>query len=162
MVGCEACSERSSWSRWQPGLGKRGSCYRRLNETAMGYVKGSIDLSSMQDGLLLEQVLRSRHATHDQLWQFFQLTARENRRRIFNWRMLRLVQHGLVTRLNVKYAKQGWVYAISESGASYLAGNGDGAALVASKAFKRELPASVCNGESAQGDMSHPGPRAAR
>ena len=103
----------------------------------MGYVKGSIDLSSMQDGLLLEQVLRSRHATHDQLWQFFQLKARENRRRIFNWRMLRLVQHGLVTRLNVKYAKREWVYVISESGAGYLAGNGDGAALVASKAFKQ-------------------------
>jgi hypothetical protein len=103
----------------------------------MGYVKGSIDLSSTQDGLLLEQVLRSRHATHDQLWQFFQLKARENRRRIFNWRMLRLVQHGLITRLNVKYARRGWVYAISESGAAYLAGNGDGAALVASKAFKQ-------------------------
>ena len=44
----------------------------------MGYVKGSIDLSSTQDGLLLEQVLQSRHATHDQLWQFFQLKAREN------------------------------------------------------------------------------------
>jgi hypothetical protein len=103
----------------------------------MGYVKGSIDLSSTQDGLLLEQVLRSRHATHDQLWQFFQLKARENRRRIFNWRMLRLVQHGLITRLNVKYAKPGWVYAISDSGAAYLAGNGNGAALVASKAFKQ-------------------------
>jgi len=103
----------------------------------MGYVKGSIDLSSTQDGLLLEQVLRSRHATHDQLWQFFQLKARENRRRIFNWRMLRLVQHGLITRLNVKCAKRGWVYAISEAGAAHLAGNGDGAALVASKAFKQ-------------------------
>src|ERR1035441_7440014 len=96
MVGYEACSERSFWSRWPPGRGKRGSCCRRLNETAMGYVKGSIDLSSTQDGLLLEQVLRSRHATHDQLWQFFQLKARENRRRIFTWRILRLVQHGLL------------------------------------------------------------------
>src|ERR1039458_6648290 len=115
MVGCEARSERSFWSRWQPGRGKRGSCYRRLNETAMGYGKGWIDLRSMPDGLLPEQGPGARHATHDQLWQFIQLKARENRRRIFNWRMLRLVQHGLVTRLNVKYAKQGWVYAISES-----------------------------------------------
>src|SRR5438067_12850530 len=125
MDGCEACSERSIWSRWQPGSGKRGSCYRRLNEMAMGYVKGSIDLSSTQDGLLLEQVLRSRHATHDQLWQFFQLKTRETRRRIFNWRMLRLVQHGLIRRLDVKFAKRGWVYAITETGADYLAGNGD-------------------------------------
>ena len=37
----------------------------------------------------------------------------------------------------MKYSKPGWVYAISESGAAYLAGNGDGAALVASKAFKQ-------------------------
>jgi hypothetical protein len=103
----------------------------------MGYVKGSIDLSSTQDGMLLEQVLRSRHATHDQLWQFLQLRTRENRRRIFNWRMLRLVQHRLIMRLNVKYEKRGWVYAISEAGAAYLAGKGDGAALVASKAFKQ-------------------------
>ena len=103
----------------------------------MGYVKGSIDLSSTQDGILLEQVLRSRHATHDQLWQFFQLRTREKRRRIFNWRVLRLVQHGLITRIKVKYAQRGWVYAISEAGAAYLAGKGDGAALVASKAFKQ-------------------------
>src|SRR5260370_19265110 len=103
----------------------------------MGYVKGSIDISSTQDGLLLELVLQSRHGTHDQLWQFFQLKARENRRRIFNWRILRLVQHGLITRLNVKGARRGWVYAINESGAAYLAGNGNGAALVASKAFKQ-------------------------
>jgi hypothetical protein len=103
----------------------------------MGYVKGSIDLSSTQDGILLEQVLRSRHATHDQLWQFLQLKTRENRRRIFNWRMLRLVQHGLITRLNAKYEKRGWVYAISDAGAAYLAGKGDGAALVAAKAFKQ-------------------------
>ncbi len=103
----------------------------------MGYVKGSIDLSSTQDGILLQQVLRSRHATHDQLWQFLQLKAGENRRRIFNWRMLRLVQHGLITRLNVKCEKQGWVYAISEAGAAHLAGKGDGAAFVAAKAFKQ-------------------------
>ena len=68
----------------------------------MGYVKGSIDLSSTQDGILLEQVLRSRHATHDQLWQFLQRKTRENRRRIFNWRMLRLVQQGQVTKRNVE------------------------------------------------------------
>src|ERR1017187_2043673 len=134
MVGCEACSGHSSWSRWQPSRGKRDWCYRRLNETAMGYGKGSIDLSSTQDGLLLEQGLRSRHATPDQLWQFSHLKARESRRRIFKWRMRRLVQHGLITRLNVKCARRGWVYVISESGAAYLAGNGNGAALVASKA----------------------------
>src|SRR5260370_34039741 len=51
--------------------------------------------------------------------------------------MLRLVRHGLVTRLNVKCERQGWVYAVSEAGAAYLAGKGDGAAFVAAKAFKQ-------------------------
>ncbi len=103
----------------------------------MGYVKGSIDVSSSQDGLLLELVLRSRHITHTQLWQFLQLKTGERRRRIFNWRVLRLVRHGLITRLDVRHERQEWVYAISPVGGSYLAGNGDGAAMVASKAFKQ-------------------------
>jgi hypothetical protein len=103
----------------------------------MGYVKGSIDLSSSQDAILLEQVLRSRHASHGQLWQFLQIKTREHRRRIFNWRMLRLVRHGLVTRLDMKHEGREWIYAISQTGAAYLAGKGDGAALVASKAYKQ-------------------------
>lgn len=103
----------------------------------MGYVKGSIDVSSSQDSLLLELVLRSRHITHTQLWQFLQLKTGERRRRIFNWRVLRLVRHGLITRIDARHSRREWVYAISPAGASYLSGKGDGAALVASKAFKQ-------------------------
>lgn len=102
----------------------------------MGYVKGSIDLTSSQDGTLLEAVLRSRHVTHGQLWEFLHLKTREHRRRIFNWRLSRLVQHGLITKLDMRNERREWIYAISQAGAAYLAGKGDGAALVASKAFK--------------------------
>lgn len=99
----------------------------------MGHVKGTIDLSSHQDAVLLQQVLRSKHVTHDQLWQFLQLHTQERRRRIFNWRMSRLVQHGLVVRTTAASQSRTWVYSISDSGAAHLAGQGDGAALVAGK-----------------------------
>ncbi len=100
----------------------------------MGYIKGAIDLSSHQDAVLLQQVLRSRHVTHNQLWQFLQLHTQEKRRRIFNWRMLRLVQHGLVVRTMAAFQSRTWVYSISETGVAHLAGQGEGAALVARKA----------------------------
>ena len=103
----------------------------------MGYVKGVIDLNSRQDAVLLQQVLRSRHVTHDQLWQFFQLQAQETRQRIFNWRVSRLVRHGLVVRTSAASQSRTWVYTISDSGAAYLAGQGDGAALVAGRALKQ-------------------------
>ncbi len=102
----------------------------------MGYVKGAIDLSSRQDTALLQQVLRSKHVTHDQLFQFFQLQVQEGRRRIFNWRMSRLARHGLVARTNAASQGRSWVYTITETGAAYLAGQGDGAALVAGRAVK--------------------------
>ncbi len=100
----------------------------------MGYVKGVIDLRSRQDAVLLQQVLRSRYVTHEQLWQFLQFHTQEKRRRIFNWRMSRLVRHGLVVRAMAAFQSRTWVYSISESGAAHLAGQGDGAALVAGKA----------------------------
>ena len=104
----------------------------------MRYVEGTIDLSSRQDALLLQQVLRSRHVTHDQLWQFFQLQAQETRRRIFNWRVSRLARHGLVARTTAASQSRAWVYTISDTGAAYLAGQGDGAALVAGRAVKQQ------------------------
>ncbi len=100
----------------------------------MRYPKGGISLASSQDTVLLQQVLRSRHVSHEQLWQFMQLTAREHRRRIFNWRISRMVKHDLVTRRDVTRQKREWVYSIGRQGAQYLVGLGEGAALVASAA----------------------------
>ena len=64
----------------------------------MRYRKGGIDLKSSQDTFLLQTVLRSRHVSHEQLWEFMQHKAREHRRRVFNWRLKRLVDHELVVR----------------------------------------------------------------
>jgi hypothetical protein len=101
------------------------------------YPKGGISLKSSQDTLLLQQVLRSRHVSHAQLWQFMQLKVREHRRRIFNWRVSRLVQHDLIARRDVTLQERMWVYSITQQGAQYLVGLGEGAALVASAAAKR-------------------------
>ena len=81
----------------------------------MRYPRGAIDLRSPQDTLLLQQVLRSRYVSHEQLWEFMQYKARECRRRVFNWRVKRLVDHELVLRKST--ASRSCVYWVSRDGA---------------------------------------------
>jgi len=99
----------------------------------MRYRKGGIDLKSSQDTLLLQTILRSRHVSHEQLWQFVQLKAREHRRRVFNWRLKRLVDHDLVVRKSTP--ERSWVYSISPDGAEHLVSLGDAAALLVTGGF---------------------------
>lgn len=99
----------------------------------MRYPKGGIDLRSPQDTLLLQQVLRSRHVSHEQLWEFMQHKAREHRRRVFNWRMKRLVDHELVLRRSTP--NRSWVYSVSFEGAEHLVGLGEPAALLVTGGF---------------------------
>jgi hypothetical protein len=99
----------------------------------MRYRKGGIDLSSPHDTFLLQTVLRARHSSHEQLWEFMQYKTSEDRRRIFNWRLKRLVDHELVHRRSA--ASRSWVYSISHEGADYLVGLGESAALVVAGGF---------------------------
>ncbi|MCZ2078357.1 MAG: hypothetical protein LC130_25580 [Bryobacterales bacterium] len=99
----------------------------------MRYPKGGVDLSSSQDTFLLQQVLRSRHVSHEQLWEFMQYKAREHRRRVFNWRVKRLVDHELLLRRAVP--NWSWVYWLSPDGADHLVGLGDAAALLVTGGF---------------------------
>ena len=94
----------------------------------MRYRKGGIDLKSSQDTILLQTILRSRHVSHEQLWQFMQYKAREHRRRVFNWRLKRLFDHELVVRRSTP--ERSWVYSISPAGAEHLVGVGESAALL--------------------------------
>jgi len=94
----------------------------------MRYVKGGIDLQSPQDTFMLQTILRARHISHEQLWRFVQCKTREDRRRIFNWRLKRLVDHELVDRRAVGNPTS--IYSISREGAEYLVGLGEAAALV--------------------------------
>jgi protein involved in plasmid replication-relaxation len=99
----------------------------------MRYRKGGIDLKSAQDTLLLQTVLRSRHVSHEQLWQFMQYKAREHRRRVFNWRLKRLVDHELVVRTPTP--ERSWVYSMSQEGAEHLVSQGDSGALLVTGGF---------------------------
>jgi hypothetical protein len=99
----------------------------------MRYPKGGIDLRSSQDTLLLQQVLRSRHVSHEQLWEFMQHRAREHRRRVFSWRIKRLVDHELVLRRSTP--NRLWVYSVSHEGAEHLVGLGEAAALLVTGGF---------------------------
>lgn len=111
----------------------RGWFCQQWCEGAMRYRKGGIDLKSSQDMFLLQAVLRSRHVSHEQLWEFMQHKAREHRRRVFNWRLKRLVDHELVVRRAT--AKRSWVYSISNAGAEHLVDLGDSAALLVTGGF---------------------------
>ncbi len=77
---------------------------------------------------MLQTILRARHISHEQLWRFVQCKTREDRRRIFNWRLKRLVDHELVDRRAA--GSRTSVYSISHEGAEHLVGLGEAAALV--------------------------------
>jgi hypothetical protein len=62
-----------------------------------------------------------------------QYKAREYRRRVFNWRLKRLVDHELVVRRSTP--ERSWVYSISQEGAERLVGLGDAAALLVTGGF---------------------------
>ena len=96
----------------------------------MRYVKGSIALNAVNDHAILRHVLRCRHVSHEQLWQFLQLKGHLWPRRTLNWRIQRLVEHGLVARSDLSFVSGVRVYSISDLGASYLIGTGESAALM--------------------------------
>ena len=86
----------------------------------MGYQKGSITLSPRQDIPLLLQVLHSRFITHDQLFEFMVIDCIELKRKSFNWRVLRLVEGGLLTKNCARPLTPSPVYSLTEVGALML------------------------------------------
>jgi hypothetical protein len=91
----------------------------------MRYAKGSIQLSPSHDHPLLRQVLRCGFATHDQLFEFLRRDCYERNRQSFDWRVRRLVKHGLVVRQTATAAGGRIVYSIGASAALLLQGLGE-------------------------------------
>jgi len=91
----------------------------------MRYTQGSIHLSQSQDHALLKQVLRSEFVTQSQLYEFMRLRHQERSRRSFDWRLRRLVSHGLVGRVSVHSFQGERVYSIAPTGAAVLQGLGE-------------------------------------
>jgi len=116
----------------------------------MRYVKGCISLSPEHDYPLLRQVLHSGFVTHRQLFEFMRFNGEANerptsteraRRWSFNWRIRRLVAHGLVHRHVVGSAVKEFVYSITAEGTLQLAAAGEGYVGTADRANQdgREL-----------------------
>ena len=91
----------------------------------MRYWKGSIALSPTQDLPLLQQVLRSNFVTHRQLYDLLRLDYHATSRNAFNNRVLRLVKHQYLVRDEISLRRDGYVYSISDIGASELIGLGE-------------------------------------
>lgn len=91
----------------------------------MRYAKGSIQLSVSHDHPLLRQVLRCGFATHDQLFEFLRRGCYERNRQSFDWRVRRLVKHGLIVRQTAAAASGRVVYSIGGTAALLLQGLGE-------------------------------------
>lgn len=91
----------------------------------MRFARGSVDVSSVQDQRLLEQVLKSQFITHGQLWEFLHDRCYEFSRGSFCWRVKRLLQHGLLVQRIVPGARGEVVYALSALGAATLQAHGE-------------------------------------
>ena len=86
----------------------------------MRYQKGSISLNDRKDKTILSFVAESRYATHSQLLDFADLDGFEVRRRVFNWRVQRLVRHGLVRKQILPYLNGEALYSIRRTGIEAL------------------------------------------
>jgi len=91
----------------------------------MAYIKGSLAINHLRDIPLLRHIRYSTVISHSQLFQFMTLGHHETRRSIFNWRLRRLVDHGLVNRHCVSPISRDYLYTIASSGIACLERHGD-------------------------------------
>src|SRR5271169_3911923 len=81
----------------------------------MRYAKGSLNLNNLEDKAILKFVADSRYVTHAQLFRFAQLDYYERNRPIFNWRIRRMVDGGLVRKQALPMLHGDALYSISGS-----------------------------------------------
>jgi hypothetical protein len=111
----------------------------------MRYWKGSIALSPTQDYPLLQQVLRSNFVTHRQLYDLLRLDYHATSRNAFNNRVRRLVKHQYLVRDEIALRRDGYVYSISDIGASELIGLGEYYTGPTRRPKDGRLPRGVCH-----------------
>ena len=95
----------------------------------MRYLKGSVSLKA-RDRELLHLVADARYIMHCQLFELSRLKALEFKRAVFNWRVRRLVNSGLLRKQVVPYLgsdalysiTRGGIHALEEMGVTYLGG----------------------------------------
>jgi hypothetical protein len=97
------------------------------------YQKGSIALNNRQDKAILRFVADSRCVTHSQLFAFTRFDQYEVNKRVFNWRIRRLVRKGLVRKQVPPFLRgealyliqRGGIQALEQLGVFYLGANLD-------------------------------------
>jgi hypothetical protein len=91
----------------------------------MRYRKGTIDINPMHDEPILTWVLRCGFISTAQLGRFLELDGHRLPRRSFNWRVQRLVEHGLMQRCQIPIIARETVYSISALGVAHMMGRGE-------------------------------------
>lgn len=86
----------------------------------MRYQKGSLGLNGLKDTAILRFVADSGCVTHGQLARFARMDYGEWNRRVFNWRIRRLVSHHLVRKQVVPYLEGESLYSITRAGVQAL------------------------------------------
>lgn len=91
----------------------------------MAYLKGSLGINPWRDIPLLRQILYSTVISHTQLFKFMSLGHYETRRDVFNWRLRRLFEHGMVKRHLISSVCTDHLYTITSDGGFCLERHGD-------------------------------------
>ena len=86
----------------------------------MRYAKGSLSLSRRADKFILQLVADSRYITRSQLFQFARFSYGENNRPVFNWRIRRMVECGLLRKQDPAILAGDALYSIKRSGIQAL------------------------------------------
>jgi hypothetical protein len=86
----------------------------------MRYAKGSLNLDNFRDDAILHFVGDSRYVTHSQLFEFAQLEYFEHNRPVFNWRIRRMVEGGLVRKQALPSLGGDALYSITRAGIQAL------------------------------------------
>ena len=90
----------------------------------MRYPKGSVHLGSFKDKVILDFLAESRHATRSQLMQFVRYHYCEFNWPVFNWRVRRMVDAGLVRKQALPMLNGDVLYSITRAGFHALEGLG--------------------------------------
>lgn len=91
----------------------------------MRYRKGTIEINPTHDEGILSWVLRSGFISTEQLWRFLALEGYRLPRRSFNWRLQRLVEHGLIRQCKMPIVAREAVYSIDALGIAHMMGRGE-------------------------------------
>jgi hypothetical protein len=90
----------------------------------MRYPKGSVHLGSFKDRVILNFLAEARHATRTQLVQFVSYYYCEFNWPVFNWRIRRMVDAGLVRKQALPMLNGDVLYSITRAGFHALDGLG--------------------------------------